>query len=140
MFIDEFLNFSSVNTDSILHAAKFKGLCTFQCFSTDNGCLLTVRKVSEVAANTGLLIKNMIEFMDFDAIVLSGPMTGFGEEYIETIRKVVHGYGYATRIEVSALGGNATFIGAFEAARDEIIEKFAEERTAHVSARDSEEE
>ena len=104
------------------------------------GDALTVRKVSEVAANTGLLIKNMIEFMDFDAIVLSGPMTGFGEEYIETIRKVVHGYGYATRIEVSALGGNATFIGAFEAARDEIIEKFAEERTAHVSARDSEEE
>ncbi len=105
-----------------------------------DGDALTVRKVAEVAANAGLLVKNMIEFMDFDAIILSGPMTEFGDEYVEIIRKTVRDYGYQTGIEVSGLGGNATFLGAFEAARDEVIEKFAAERTAHVPTRESSEE
>lgn len=97
------------------------------------GDALAVRKVGKTATNAALLIKNMIEFMDFDTIILSGPMTSFGEDYIGIIRKTVRDYGYATTITVSELGDNATFVGAFEAARDEIIEKFAEARTAHIA-------
>lgn len=77
----------------------------------------------------------MIEFMDFDAIILSGGMTEFGDEYTDEIRRTVQGYGYDTRIVTSELKGNAAALGAFEAARDAIIDKFSEERTAHSPER-----
>lgn len=96
---------------------------------------LTKKTVAEWAREAGLLIKNMIEFMDFDAIILSGGMTEFGDEYTDEIRRTVQGYGYDTRIVTSGLKGNAAALGAFEAARDAIIDKFSEERTAHSPER-----
>ena len=43
--------------------------------------------VDEAAQYAGVIIKNLTELMDFDIIILSGPMTEFGARYMENLKK-----------------------------------------------------
>ena len=96
----------------------------------ESGDELVRARVAETARCAGLLVKNTIEFMDFDTIILSGAMLRFGAAYTDTIRETVRQSKYRTRIAVSELAENGTFLGAFEAARDLIVDRFAADRVA----------
>lgn len=85
--------------------------------------------VDEAARYAGVIIKNLTELMDFDIIILSGPMTEFGARYMENLRKSFYQYGnFYVQIVRSALGEESIGMGAFEMARDVIFDKFIESR------------
>ncbi|MFR6055879.1 MAG: ROK family protein [Eubacteriales bacterium] len=85
--------------------------------------------VDEAAQYAGVIIKNLTELMDFDIIILSGPMTEFGARYMENLKKSFYQYGnFYVQIVRSALGEESIGMGAFEMARDVIFDKFIESR------------
>lgn len=85
--------------------------------------------VDEAAQFAGVIIKNLTELMDFDIIILSGPMTEFGARYMENLKKSFYQYGnFYVQIVRSALGEESIDMGAFEMARDVIFDKFIESR------------
>lgn len=85
--------------------------------------------VDEAAQFAGVIIKNLTELMDFDIIILSGPMTEFGARYMENLKKSFYQYGnFYVQIVRSALGEESIGMGAFEMARDVIFDKFIESR------------
>lgn len=85
--------------------------------------------VDEAAQYAGVIIKNLTELMDFDIIILSGPMTEFGARYMENLKKSFYQYGnFYVQIVRSALGEESICMGAFEMARDVIFDKFIESR------------
>ena len=85
--------------------------------------------VDEAAQYAGVIIKNLTELMDFDIIILSGPMTEFGARYMENLKKSFYQYGnFYVQIVRSAWGEDSIGMGAFEMARDVIFDKFIESR------------
>lgn len=78
------------------------------------------------------LIGNMVLFMDFDIIILSGLVVAFGDRYVENVRAALkkilqaHNNYLQTDIIVSRGGEDLIEYGAFEAARDVVFERFIE--------------
>lgn len=97
-----------------------------------NGDRLVREVLAKMARSTGCLIKNMVEFMDFDVILLVGPMMLLGEDYLNEIKAAVNKYNYQVAIKPAMLAEKGIYLGAFEAARDSVIEKFVSERIRHA--------
>ena len=78
--------------------------------------------VLSTAACVGKLLKDVVEILDVSAIVLSGRVTEFGEEYLNTVKKEVYGSVGGVKVTPTALGDNAPIIGAVSKAVEALID------------------
>lgn len=98
------------------------------------GDALVCDVVDGTTKHVARLINNMLLFMDFDTIVLSGMVLAFGDRYVENVKKALseieHPYGSYAHVDIIVSRGSEELIeyGAFEAARDKVFERFVEMR------------
>lgn len=92
--------------------------------------------VDDCAKNAGIMLKNLTELMDFDIIILSGPMMSFGDRYYQVLSDSFFEYGYRhVKLVVSTIGEKSIDLGALELARDIVFERFVQSRLSQNDAK-----
>ena len=88
--------------------------------------------VMNAAYNLGIILKNLIELMDFDTIILSGNILDFGEKYFDKVLETVRSFHYTQhKIVKSKLGDSAVQLGAIELARSIVFDTIINERKSN---------